>query len=81
MDTYKQICAKLVKAWDDTADGEYEDFGRAASYLVDWTRAALAEPKPPSLKEQALALINGNSSYLDDDAMSVIRRALESLPD
>lgn len=46
MDTYKQICAKLVEAWDDTADGEYEDFGRAASYLVDWTRAALAEPDP-----------------------------------
>lgn len=48
MDTYKQICAKLVEAWDDTADGEYEDFGRAASYLVDWTRAELAGPEPES---------------------------------
>ena len=46
MDTYKQICAKLVEAWDSTADGEYEDFGRAASYLVNWTRDALAEPEP-----------------------------------
>ena len=45
MDIYKQICAKLVEAWDNTADGEYEDFGRAASYLVDWTRAELAEPE------------------------------------
>lgn len=48
MDTYKQICAKLVEAWDSTADGEYEDFGRAASYLVDWAREALAEPEIPS---------------------------------
>ena len=38
-------------------------------------------PKPPSLKEQALDLINSNSPYLDDAAMSVIRRALESLPE
>jgi hypothetical protein len=37
-------------------------------------------PKPPSLKEQALGLIDSNSPYLDDAAMSIIRRALESLP-
>jgi hypothetical protein len=42
---------------------------------------AARRPKPPSLKEQALGLINSNSPYLDDTAMSVIRRALESLPD
>ena len=38
-------------------------------------------PKPPSLKEQALKLIDSNSPYLDDAAMSIIRRAVESLPD
>lgn len=38
-------------------------------------------PKPPSLKEQALALIDSNSSYLDDSAMDIIRQALEQLPD
>ena len=37
-------------------------------------------PKPPSLKEQALKLIDSNSPYLDDAAMSIIRRAVESLP-
>jgi hypothetical protein len=42
---------------------------------------AARRPKPPSLKEQALALIDGNSSYLDDDAMATIRGALEQLPD
>jgi len=38
-------------------------------------------PKPPSLKEQALALINSNKPYLDDTAMDTIRRALEQLND
>jgi hypothetical protein len=38
-------------------------------------------PKSPSLKEQALALINGNKPYLDDTAMDIIRRALEALDD
>jgi hypothetical protein len=40
-------------------------------------------PKPPSLKEQALALIDGcsdpDNDYLDDDALATIRRALEQL--
>jgi hypothetical protein len=42
---------------------------------------AARRPKPPSLKEQALALINGNKPYLDDTAMDIIRRALEALPE
>jgi len=41
-------------------------------------------PKPPSLKEQALALIDEctdpEGDYLDDNALSIIRRALEALP-
>ena len=37
-------------------------------------------PNSPSLKEQALALINSNKPYLDDTAMDIIRRALEALP-
>ena len=37
-------------------------------------------PKQPSLKEQALALVNSNKPYLDDTAMDIIRRALEALP-
>jgi hypothetical protein len=37
-------------------------------------------PKPPSLKEQALALVNSNKPYLDDTSMDIIRKALEALP-
>jgi len=36
--------------------------------------------KPPSLKEQALSIINSTSSYLDDTAINTIRQALEALP-
>ena len=46
---------------------------------------AARRPKPPSLKEQALALIDDctdpHGDYLDDNALSIIRRALEALPD
>jgi hypothetical protein len=42
---------------------------------------AARRPKPPSLKEQALALVNSNKPYLDDTAMDTIRRALEALND
>ena len=42
-------------------------------------------PKPLSLKEQALTLIDEctdpHGDYLDDNALSIIRRALEALPD
>jgi len=41
-------------------------------------------PKPPSLKEQALALINhdpANQPFLSDKGIDTIRRALEQLPD
>jgi hypothetical protein len=51
---------------------------------VEELRAA-RRPKPPSLKEQALAIIDDctdpEGDYLDDNALSIIRRALEQLPD
>jgi len=47
---------------------------------ADRLRAA-RRPNRPSLKEQALALINSNKPYLDDTAMDTIRRALEALND
>ena len=57
----------------------------------DWDRVkaralrALRRPKPPSLKVQALALIDEctdpHGDYLDDNALSIIRRALEQLND
>ena len=41
-------------------------------------------PKPPSLKEQALALISHdpkNQPFLSEKGIAIIRRALEALPD
>jgi hypothetical protein len=38
-------------------------------------------PKPPSLKEQALALLDDASDRLDAAHENTIRRALEALPD
>ena len=41
-------------------------------------------PKPPSLKEQSIALIDkiqGNKEMWQTDDLDVVRRALESLPD
>ncbi len=52
--------------------------------FVDEIRAE-RRPKPLSLKEQALALIDEctdpKGDYLDDNALATIRRALEQLPD
>ena len=45
---------------------------------------AARRPKPPSLKEQALALIShdpANQPFLSEKGIAIIRRALESLPD
>jgi hypothetical protein len=55
------------------------------SCFVSADLRAARRPKPPSLKEQALALIDDctdpEGDYLDDNALSIIRRALEALPD
>jgi hypothetical protein len=55
---------------------------------IDYDTAALLRaarrPKPPSLKEQALALINhdpANQPFLSDKGIDTIRRALEQLDD
>ena len=45
---------------------------------------AARRPKPPSLKEQALALINHdpkNQPFLSEKGIDIIRRALEQLDD
>ena len=41
---------------------------------------AILRPKPPSLKEQALAILDDSSPYLDGAHENIIRRALEALP-
>ena len=47
---------------------------------VEQLRAA-RRPKPPSLKEQALAILNDCSDRLDGAHENIIRRALEALDD
>ena len=61
----------------------YELVGLRAVYLDHNLRAA-RRPKPPSLKERALALIQSVEASDDSAAswdFSVIRRAIEALPD
>jgi hypothetical protein len=41
---FRALCAELVKAWDTTADFDFNDFGHAAADIVTRARAALAEP-------------------------------------
>ena len=83
----QQIC---VLAAQYGADQELE--ACCEWFVREWTDVETADalraarrPKPPSLKEQALALIDEctdpQGDYLDDNALSIIRRALEQLPD
>jgi len=64
-------------------------FGLEVAADIADLRAA-RRPKPPSLKEQVLAIIDeckdpevayALGDYLDDNVLSIIRRALEALPD
>ena len=79
----------LTKAYQAGADTELDACCKWLD-LEGWSgesrqlRAA-RRPKPPSLRQQALALIDDctdpEGDYLDDNALSIIRRALEALPD
>lgn len=69
--------AAVLRHLADT-DAQYGDM---ESFYAVPTRTLedLADALLPSLKEQALALIDSNKPYLDDTAMVTIRRALEQL--
>ena len=73
-----------LEATDTWIRTEMKDRQRPANRIADDHRADM-RPKPPSLKEQALALIDDctdpEGDYLDDNALSIIRRALEALDD
>jgi len=62
------------------------DAGEAHRLMLEFlkqnTRAAPAQPKPPSLKERALHELADvyNRDEIDDSAYDTIRRALEALP-
>jgi hypothetical protein len=79
MTDYKQLCAQLLEAYEILL-GEL----RFDNRLVKQARAALADPEPPSLKEQALQeleIIEGywDTSDFEPKSMETIRRALFEL--
>ena len=71
--------------------GADQELEACCEWLVvdDWKNVskhlrAARRPKPPSLKEQSLALIDkiqSNKEMWQTDDLDVVRRALESLPD
>lgn len=64
-----EACEKWLKA-NEWIHSEFNDDLRAAR-----------RPKPPSLKERALEALKTEGNGLSVTAASVIRRALEALPD
>ncbi len=85
---YEQHIATQAAQWG--ADQELEaclrlveiDGGEDAYDFARYIRTA-RRPKPPSLKEQSLALIDliqGNKKAWDINDLDVVRRALEALP-
>ncbi len=82
-----ETCCKMLY---DRYDRVRHATGFPGSDMSDWLRAA-RRPKPPSLKEQALALLDPSNTYgsmtqEDEYRISVakaeiIRRALEQLDD
>jgi len=77
----------LIQAFQAGADQELEEcaewVGRMFHGHKTWSdelRAA-RRPKPPSLKEQALEILQRLSKYQEDSDWDTIRRALEQLPE
>ena len=74
--------AKFASQW-----GADQELKTCCSYFEDHLREGLAielriarRPKPPSLKEQALATLDDCSDRLDGAHENIIRSALEELP-
>jgi hypothetical protein len=79
---------QIAQAYQAGADQELEAcIEWIANQDWTWTKAQLfaaRRPKPPSLKEQALALVNHDFSdqpCLSEEGYAIIRRALEALPE
>lgn len=79
MTDFRALCVELHAAFNTYAvDMKHHD-------LLERARAALTEPKPPSLKEQALAALSEADQGLNksewQQCSNTIRRALEQLDD
>jgi hypothetical protein len=87
MTDFRALCAELVKQLEGWQCYASEDGPNAK--VLDRARAALSQPEPPSLKEQALQALSEAVKMADDvppegicsDQADIIRRALEALPD
>ena len=69
-----------LEATDTWIRTEMKDRQRPVNRIADDHRADM-RPKPPSLKEQALAVLDDCANCLDGAHENTIRRALEQLPD
>jgi hypothetical protein len=80
MTDFRALCAELHAAFNTYAvDMKHHD-------LLERARAALTEPKPPSLKDQALDELDRIPTHDNEGRtvgvdVSIIRRALEALPE
>jgi hypothetical protein len=75
---YELFIAHHAAQWG--ADQELESCCELAPGIANYFRER-RRPKPPSLKEYALAVLDDVSDRLDAAHENTIRRALEALPD
>jgi hypothetical protein len=87
-DYNKGINELLIEATQWGADKELLACGNYLKQCAAWEEEDVIEfynyrrPKPPSLKEQALALLNkAEDPSWDINDFSIVRRALEQLPE
>ena len=85
---FRALCAELAEelANEYGYGTEWEEglplCGSMCSELLTRARALLAHPTPPSLKEQALTLLQpGEPRLFNSEMQDTIRRALEALPE
>ena len=82
MTDFRALCAELVDCLEK-ANWPLRHKTLFEICLAD-ARAALAQPKPPSLKEQALTALERymtGETILTKDSLDTICRALEQLPE
>jgi hypothetical protein len=60
--------------------GEVDNNGKVRPPALELMFIEARRPKPPSLKEQALAILDDASTRLDAAHENILRRALEQLP-
>ena len=87
-ENYEYLVATQAARWG--ADQQLLACGKYLGQCAAWEEEDVTEmynylrPRPPSLKEQSLALIDkiqGSKEAWDISDLNVVRRALESLPD